>query len=294
MCQMEDMLKNEFSNDLSQGFTHGGVFHADDVFSTALLKILNPDIEISRGYSVPQDFKGIVYDIGGGQYDHHQKDRRVRANGIPYAAFGLLWEQFGRRLLCEEDAEKFDENFIQQIDLADNTGVYNALSQIISDKLPTWQEEPGRMEEAFGEAVGFAGEILERRICQVRAEREAYEIVCQKADQCGDGILYLEHVVPWKDALQKHSKDIFYVIYPSIRGGYNIQAVPDREDPNALRCPFPQKWRGADLKTLQDMTGIRDLTFCHMSGFLGAAETLEGAYRTARLAMQEASRQAVP
>ena len=26
-----------------KGFTHGGKFHADDVFSTALLKILNPE-----------------------------------------------------------------------------------------------------------------------------------------------------------------------------------------------------------------------------------------------------------
>lgn len=288
MCQRENVLRNHFNHDLSQGFTHGGVFHADDVFSTALLKLLNPNIKIIRGFSVPQDFKGIVYDIGGGKYDHHQKDRRVRANGIPYAAFGLLWEQFGEQLLCKQDAEKFDEEFIQPIDLADNTGVYNVFSLVISDKLPTWQEESRQMDEAFGEAVDFAREILERRFRQIRAEREAYEIVFQRADQCGDGILYLEHVVPWKDALQKHSKEIFYVIYPSVRGGYNIQAVPDREDANALRCPFPQEWRGADLQKLQDMTGIHDLTFCHMSGFLSAAETLEGAFRTARLAMQEA------
>ena len=28
------------------GFTHGAKFHADDLFSTALLRLLNPSIEL--------------------------------------------------------------------------------------------------------------------------------------------------------------------------------------------------------------------------------------------------------
>ena len=36
----------------AKGFTHGGKFHADDVFSTALLQILRPDIQITRGFTV--------------------------------------------------------------------------------------------------------------------------------------------------------------------------------------------------------------------------------------------------
>ena len=34
----------------AKGFTHGGKFHADDVFSTALLQILRPDIQVTRGF----------------------------------------------------------------------------------------------------------------------------------------------------------------------------------------------------------------------------------------------------
>lgn len=30
------------------GLTHNGTFHADDVFSTAFVKILNPNIQIIR------------------------------------------------------------------------------------------------------------------------------------------------------------------------------------------------------------------------------------------------------
>lgn len=286
MSQHKAIENDKIKADLQQGFTHGGVFHADDVFSTALLKLLNPDIRISRGFLVPKDFTGIVYDIGGGKYDHHQKDSRVRGNNIPYAAFGLLWEEFGQNLLCREDAETFDACFIQPMDQSDNTGAYNVLSLAISDFLPTWQEQSGQTDEAFWKAVDFAKGILERRLRQIRADRDAYEIVYQKASQCSDGILYLEQIVPWKDALQDHEKDILYVIYASVRGGYNIQAVPDREDKSALRRPFPPSWRGASPQELQNITGIYDLTFCHMSGFLSVAETLEGAYSAARLAMQ--------
>lgn len=274
------------SQNLNEGFTHGGVFHADDVFATALLKILNPDIRITRGFAVPEGFTGIVYDIGGGKYDHHQKDSRVRKNGVPYAAFGLLWEQFGKELLSGEDAQKFDEDFVQPIDRSDNTGEENMISLIISDKHPTWQEDSRQMEEAFWESVSLAQGILERRLKQITADRAAYETVSQKASQCQDGILYLARMMPWKKALENHKKEVLYVIYPSVRGGYNIQAVPKGEDKNCLKHPFPENWRGASPKELQDMTGIRDFTFCHLSGFLSAAKTLEGAYRIARLALR--------
>ena len=114
---------------IEKGFTHGSGFHADDVFSSALLRILNPDIVILRGNVVPEEFDGIVYDIGRGKFDHHQKQKPYRENGIPYAAFGLLWKEFGCLLLSDEDAETFDKEFVQPIDLSDNTGEYHELSR---------------------------------------------------------------------------------------------------------------------------------------------------------------------
>ena len=66
----------------ANGFTHAGKFHADDVFATAL-QIIRPDIRITRGFVVPDDFDGIVYDIGFGMFDHHQEPRQTRANGVP-------------------------------------------------------------------------------------------------------------------------------------------------------------------------------------------------------------------
>ena len=104
----QENLLNKIRQKDAKAFTHGGKFHADDIFSSALLLYLNPEIQITRGNQVPEEYDGIVFDIGRGAYDHHQKDSRVRENGIPYAAFGLLWEELGTEILGEELAEKFD------------------------------------------------------------------------------------------------------------------------------------------------------------------------------------------
>ena len=114
------ICQNDFLYD--KAFTHGGVFHADDVFAAAMLRIIKPGIIIERGNTVPEDYDGLVFDIGFGEFDHHQKDKRVRENGVYYAAFGLLWEKYGSMLMNEEDAKAFDESFVQPIDNSDNTG----------------------------------------------------------------------------------------------------------------------------------------------------------------------------
>ena len=62
----------------ANGFTHAGKFHADDVFATALLQILRPDIKITRGFVVPDDFDGIVYDIGFGMFEIGRASCRER------------------------------------------------------------------------------------------------------------------------------------------------------------------------------------------------------------------------
>ena len=93
----------------NQAVTHAGRFHADDVFSTALLRILNPQIQVQRVPQLPEGFAGLAFDIGWGEFDHHQQGAPVRENGVPYAAFGLLWRRFGLQLLEAGEARRFDE-----------------------------------------------------------------------------------------------------------------------------------------------------------------------------------------
>ena len=129
----------------STALTHAGKFHADDVFSSALLKLFRPDIVIRRSFTIPESFDGLVYDIGGGEFDHHQKGAPVRENGVPYASFGLLWRALGRRLMergdpeqAEAEAARFDEKFVQPLDEDDNTGSGNAIAGLIGLFNPAW------------------------------------------------------------------------------------------------------------------------------------------------------------
>ena len=119
--------------------THGGRFHADDVFSSALLRLLNPKIKIRRVMRLPENFDGLAFDIGGGDFDHHQNGAPVRENGVPYAAFGFLWRAFGDRLIPDaEEAARFDQHFIQPLDLDDNTGCGSETAGLIALFNPGW------------------------------------------------------------------------------------------------------------------------------------------------------------
>ena len=160
-------------------FTHGGKFHADDVFSAALLKICNPNIAIQRGFAVPQGFAGLVFDIGDGPFDHHAKNSPVRENGVPYAAFGLLWRELGPQLVGPVDAGRFDESFVQPLDLDDNTGCGNQLANIIAAYNPRWDGED-RPDDCFAQAVALAQDMLAHKLEAIRSVRR------RPRARCGD------------------------------------------------------------------------------------------------------------
>lgn len=193
-------LSEQIKKQDAKAFTHSGKFHADDVFSSALLLYLNPQITITRGNQVPEGYDGIVFDIGRGRYDHHQRDSRVRENGVPYAAFGLLWEELGGEILGGTLAQRFDEEFVQPLDNNDNTGEKNELASLIGNFNPVWdaqkqkiydkskltagQKECGLTGE-FLHAVRIAGLILENKFARYRADargRENQSGACHAGD----------------------------------------------------------------------------------------------------------------
>ena len=202
----------------AKGFTHGGKFHADDVFATALLMIVRPDIKVTRGFVVPDGFDGIVYDVGCGMFDHHQEPRESRPNGVPYAAFGLLWRVLGAQLVGAHQARLLDENFVQPLDLNDNTGEQNSLADAIGSFNPVW--DSGEDSDAcFWRAVPFAKQVLENEIAAANAVNRADETVQNAYKNSRDGIVVLPDYMPWKNGLYK--TDALFVVYPSQRGGYS-------------------------------------------------------------------------
>lgn len=275
----------------SRGLTHAGVFHADDVFSAAFLRMLNPQIEILRRTRVPEDFDGIVFDIGLGRFDHHQLDHEIRENGVPYAAFGLLWREFGELLLEPRAVRFLDETFVQKVDLHDNGGETNEVSVMISEMVPFWDEEKS-MDEAFFEAVDVAGRILDRKIQRIRS-RDAVNSFVQAAMKKGssEDILILDRYCPWSEAVI--GTPYKYVIFPSLRGGWNVQGVT--QDPcegqntgtrRPLKVPFPAEWGGKSEEELFRI--LPGMTFVHPALFLAAADTLETAIQVAEESLKQA------
>ena len=279
----------------ASAFTHSGKFHADDVFSAALLLYLNPEIMITRGNRVPEDFDGIVFDIGRGQYDHHQKDSRIRENGIPYAAFGLLWEELGADILGEELAQKFDESFVQPLDNNDNTGEKNELATLIGNFNPTWDAE-GSNDEAFFQAVSVAGMILENKFERFRgnerADKRVEEIYAHHEQAVHDRekhrddarILILPEFVPCQKFLSE--TEIAFVIFPSNRGGYCIQPQKKEYSMN-YKCSFPVEWLGLENEELVVATGLKSAGFCHKGGFLMTTGELADAVQACHISMEQ-------
>ena len=183
----------------AKGFTHGGKFHADDVFATALLMIVRPDIKVTRGFVVPDGFDGIVYDVGCGMFDHHQEPRESRPNGVPYAAFGLLWRVLGAQLVGAHQARLLDENFVQPLDLNDNTGEQNSLADAIGSFNPVWDSGEDS-DVCFWRAVPFAKQVLENEIAAANAVNRADETVQNAYKNSRDGIVVLPDYMPFPPA----------------------------------------------------------------------------------------------
>jgi uncharacterized UPF0160 family protein len=313
--------------------THAGKFHADDVFSTALLILAwmkengmiseegtcslksseieliiqsklvvtsidldgmnpkkSPKPEFPTVYRFSQVPSGLdkrpdvlVYDIGFGDFDHHQPDTEVRPNGIKYAAFGLLFREFGTTLIPDEnEVSKFDRVFVQLIDETDNTGAPNPVSAFISTFMSLWNEpsDPVSINEAFKDAVLFAVQYLfrffEKMMANVKAAKkcETFEV----REGRGGKILVMDCYVPHN--MWSYNHGIKVAVYPSLRGGYSASVISDEQNRNI--CLFPKEWRGKNRFELAPISKIPTLHFCHNSGFMIATDSLEDAIEAAQ------------
>ena len=99
MIQLVENIKE------ANAITHAGSFHADDIFSTIFLSKLK-DIYLYRTNELEEQIDGkIIYDIGRGEFDHHGENARIRANGIKYSSFGLLFEAYGKEYLKKQQVQ---------------------------------------------------------------------------------------------------------------------------------------------------------------------------------------------
>ena len=282
--------------------THNGNFHADDVFSIAVLKHILPAFKLVRTRDKALiESADIVVDVGGeynpdtGRFDHHQRGGAgERENGTPYSSFGLIWKKYGLTL-CNDNqavADRVDSGLVSTIDAIDCgyvKGVVEGitLSQTISMFNPTWEEE-SNFDACFDEAVEFAARMLTRFIASAHGSVNAKAIVAKAIENAEDArVIVLEKYTPWKKTVHILSSDALYMVYPSHSGQWILQTVPVEPGSFEDRKSLPKAWSGLSDQAFVDETGIDDAVFCHNGLFIAGTKSFESTMKLATMALAE-------
>lgn len=287
--------------------THSGVFHADDVFSCMLLKKLFNTIIVHRTSDYKEELSNpnaIVFDIGGGKFDHHQTvGSKKRNNGVRYSSFGLLWKEYGIQLLKGYNNPykiwaSVDFELVQGIDAHDNGQIPSDLftcpllriSTIISLFNPLCCNSVKESNKQFALAVDFAENIFDKVLNKIVFKYESKDILDEAINKSDGKILILDNCINWKKHLLNSNcpkaKSILFIIYPSSRDSYNVAPVPIAYNSSEYRKPLPDEWIGLYGDDFVKVTGIKKAKFCHKSAFVCSAYTLEDAINLANLAIE--------
>lgn len=282
--------------------THDGTFHADDLFATATLSILNKgNIKIIRTRDVKMFEKGdYLYDVGGendeekNNFDHHQKGGGgVRPNGVPYASFGLVWKKYGEQICGgKEIAKKIEDKLVCSIDANDNgINLFDVkgevapytLQDILFSFRPSWKEEQD-FDKIFTKLVKFAVDIINREIIKTRDELEAELFIRSAYEKAEDKrIIILDGNYPWGEIIDQYKEPLYIV---SMKNNlWRVEAVRKEKYGFETRKPFPESWAGKRDDELSSVTGVSDATFCHNGRFLSVAKSKESAIKLAEKAL---------
>ena len=291
--------------------THNGSFHADDLFATATLSILNNgNIKVIRTRDQKIFEKGdYVYDVGGennperNKFDHHQKGGAgVRENGIPYASFGLVWKKYGEEICrSKKISDYLEQKIVEPIDAVDNgfditeTKIKGILPYIASNVFlsftPTWKESDKNIDKIFSQQVRKIILLLKREIKVAQDDLDGVKILVNCYHKAKDKkIIITNNNFPRyliQDTLSKLSEPL-YVIYPNSKlDVWKVEAISKNPNTMESRKLFPESWRGyinGDSK-LKEITGVSDIIFCHPVGFYLNAKSKEGAITLAKKAL---------
>jgi len=285
--------------------THDGIFHADDVFACAILKLIHKDIKIIRTRDNEELSKAdVCVDVGRKydgikNFDHHQNIFSLRRNNIPYASAGLIWKHFGRKLIKSLIAFNHIDEILQTIDAADNginilevkkefKDVFPyTLSKFIDSFNPILNEENLDYDKAFLIAVEFAVIILQNEITianNLELSRKIINKAILNAKKDNKKYIVLSSLITgWKEFID--DKDILFVVYKHPDKNWCVHSIPVEENSFESRRLFPESWTDLVNEKLAEVTGVKDAFFCHKARFIVCCKTKQGAIKIAEMAV---------
>jgi uncharacterized UPF0160 family protein len=125
----------------------------------------------------------------------------------------------------------------------------------------------------------------------------SYEIVRsainkRKEIHYSGAIIVLEEKCFWKDHLRALEKEMLlegrikYVIYFA-DNGFKIQAIPLGRTQFSFRKGLFYRWRGLPEDELIKASGIKDIQFIHVQGYIGGAKSKESAIQIAEMSLYD-------
>ena len=209
--------------------THDGVFHADEVFATALIKLIAKSnnenkIEVvrTRNPKILQEHleleTSIVIDVGNSEFDHHQELKYNTINGeeIPMSSFGLVHKKFLELNLIMFDKDL--QNLVVEVDKADNGVAPSTISTLIRTFTPNWNDKSDTaMDDAFKKAVKFAKGILKNMLGKTNSSLLAEETIKDEIQNLKKqellygtkrNYLILQNYIPFQETIIKYNETV--------------------------------------------------------------------------------------
>lgn len=186
---------------------------------------------------------------------------------------------FGPQLVGEHQARLLDENFVQPLDLNDNTGEDCLLADAIGGFNPLWDSKDDP-DACFAKAVDFAQVILQNNIDGANAVNRADALVKKALDRMENGVVVLPCYAPGKTPSTARMRASWST---PASGAAGRPSASTTGSPGGPSGPSPGVG-GPAPEELAKRSGIPDLRFCHASRFMIAADTKESAIAACRIA----------
>ena len=239
-------MKKLINKDEVNVVVHGGCFHADDVACIALLKLVHNEVNVIRKFKVDVDTETADYILDIGRVDkvsdtqvildHHQGPELIEDTKVKHCAFSKLVER-----MIEPDDKLFKKYLYEVLvlpiaaqdngqDYADHGLLPSPLTFVNAMGL-SWKDDQKLADQRFAEVAEMSMKVIENIIKNLEDKVEAVNDVILAVNKAEDGIMVLDRYLPWTDAVIEYNAGdpkVQLVVYPSNRGGYNIQVVPKK------------------------------------------------------------------
>ena len=300
--------------------THNGCFHTDELFAIAMLRILDPSIEIIRTRVIPEDLTdtilvdvGRIYDPDNLKFDHHQLDGPTRPSGVKYASAGLIFKEYGTILIGKIIKDKtsphiskiFDDfdKYLIVIDMIDNGQSTNlilgdiiTINTLVASYVPIGRVYDQKSEdESFMKILQIIQDFIISTIIRLHFKYEyaSYAMAALKKTIKDESQIIIFHEAgPFVQTFTEYLEGVDLKIIPKVvifpaneidgNKSWMIRGLPKNSIDWAIILPCPIEWRGKTADEFCQITGVEGSLFAHASGFLVGADTYEHAITLAK------------